>query len=159
MNNNFLKLFELNNTNIDEIKTLYRKLAKQNHPDYFTDNRQKKKQEMIMEKINEAYNVVLNKFKESQNKIKSEQSVKKSDVEDDYLLYKRGIIFFNIYYHSFFQLFAKREVKTSQEKEAILYKAKSYFDRILKEYPKSEWIYDSKEKLKKIEKTIEMLKK
>jgi DnaJ-class molecular chaperone len=35
MNNNFFKLFEHNNTNIDEIKTLYRKLAKQNHPDYF----------------------------------------------------------------------------------------------------------------------------
>ena len=87
------------------------------------------------------------------------ESIKKSETENDYSLYKKGINYYNIYYHSFFQLFAKREVKTLSEKEAILFKANSYFIKLLQEYPGSDWVYDAKEKLRRIEKTIETLNK
>ena len=151
----YLKLFGLNtNDKLDKIKKAYRKLAKQNHPDYYIDANQKMKQEKIMEKINEAYKVILNNFKESKNKMQTGQSIKKSDLENDYTLYKKAVEYYNIYFHSFFQLFAKREVKSLQEKEDILIKARIYFMRIIQEYPKSDWVYDSQEKLKKIDKTI-----
>ena len=112
-----------------------------------------------MEKINEAYKTIVSNYKGRKYKTKSEESIKKSETENDYSLYKKGINYYNIYYHSFFQLFAKRVVKTLQEKETNLMKARSYFIRILQEYPDSDWVYDSKEKLKKIEKTIENLTK
>lgn len=155
----YLKLFGLNNnSSLDKIKKSYRRLARQNHPDHFVDDNQKKKQEMIMEKINEGYKVIVKKYKETKNRIRSGQSKNNPDIESDYMLYKKGTDYYNLYFHSFFQLFAKREVKTLQEKEASLIKARSYFTRIIQEYPKSGWVYDSREKLKKIEKTIESLK-
>ena len=156
----YLKLFRLNsNATLNEIKKAYRKLAKQNHPDHYVDISKKQEQGIIMEKINGTYKIILKKFKESKNKLQTEQLIKKKDVENDYILYKKAIDYYNIYFHSFFQLFAKREVKTLQEKEASLIKARSYFMKVIQEYPKSDWVYDSREKLKKIDDTIKTLKK
>ena len=87
-----LKIFGLNTSaTLNEVKRAYRKLAKQNHPDHFIDQEQKKKQEIIMEKINEAYKTIVSNYKGRKYKTKSEESIKKSETENDYSLYKKGI--------------------------------------------------------------------
>jgi DnaJ domain len=149
--NDYLKLFSLNsNSSLNDLKKAYRKLAKKNHPDRFIDKEQKKKQEKIMTGINEAYQKLLMDFE----KIINEEVKKESNIENDYALYKKGVDCYKIYFDSFFQLFSKRAVKTLRKKESILLTGKTYFIQLLREYPKSVWVEDSKEKLKKIEKTI-----
>ena len=49
-------------------------------------------------------------------------------------------------------------LKTSKEKIENLIKSRSYFIQLLENFPNSDWAYDSKEKLKKMEKVIENLK-
>jgi len=160
MINKYFKILNLEaDSTLDDAGKAYRKLAKQNHPDRFTDENQKKKQEKIMAGINEAYMNFVSGYKNNVNNFKSEKSKNDFKIEKDYILYKKGIEFYNIYFHSFFQLFSKRVVKTLQEKESILLEAKLCFARLLQEFPDSDWVYDSEEKLRKINKTIEALNK
>ncbi|MBN2545656.1 MAG: J domain-containing protein [Spirochaetes bacterium] len=160
MNDKYLKLFGLNNdSTLNDVKKAYRKLAKLHHPDHFNSEEDKKKQEKIMAGITDAYNKILSGLINSD----STESVLKSNIdkgsvkESDYMLYKKGLGFYKIYFDSFFKIFHQREVVTVKDKIDCLNKAKFYFDRLKIEYPASQWSFDAEEKLKKIDKAIEYL--
>lgn len=162
MFNKYLKLFNFTpDSTITEIKKTYRILAKQNHPDRFINIDIKKKQEKIMAQITEAYKSIISNFKNLKNNIKSDalkDNFTKNEIETDYTLYKKGVDYYKNYFDGFFQLFSKRLLKTPQEKIDNLIKSKSYFIQLIEKFPNSDWVYDSKEKIKKIEKVIENLK-
>lgn len=154
----YLKIFSLSNdSSLADIKKAYRRLARQNHPDRFTDGEQKKKQEKIMAEVNEAYKVIITDFKNNKNESKSEQNViKQTGLGNDYILYKKGLEYFNKYLGSNTEGYKDImfDLETLIEKKNNIDASKSSFIRLLEEYPESDWAFDSKEKLKKIDKTI-----
>jgi curved DNA-binding protein CbpA len=133
---------------LNDVKKTYRTLAKKNHPDRFPDGEQKKKQEDIMIIINEAYNQILLNCRSKAGNINQEK-------EDDYSLYKRGLDYYNKCYEGISKM-AKHDLK---DREDTLNNARSCFTKVLKEYPDSDWGFDSEEKLRKIEKMIDSLEK
>lgn len=152
----YLKLLGLkSDANLNDVKKAYRKLAKEHHPDRFTNEGQKKKQEKIMSRINEAYNVVIEGFDHPESAIKPKPEFSgneaKKEVKNDYSWYKKGIEFFNKSYEGILE---KMEQHNNQDKEDNLRKAKASFEKILQEYPDSDWVYDSEEKIKKIDKML-----
>jgi DnaJ-class molecular chaperone len=153
------KLFGLSSgATLEEVKNAYKRLAKNNHPDRFTDAEQKKKQELMMMKINEAYDLIVAGIENSEKKDHSVSARNDGEkTETDYSLYKDGIEIYKKYFDSFFQLFSKRVLRTVGEKVTNLAKAKAIFIRLVREYPESDWISDTKDKLKNIEKALEYL--
>jgi curved DNA-binding protein CbpA len=82
-----------------EVKKAYRALAKKNHPDLFLETGEKKKREIKMAEINSAYQELLGLFKEekkTEEVIPAEEKPKPED-ENDYMIYKKGVEFFNKY--------------------------------------------------------------
>ncbi len=147
----YLKLFGLNpDAALSDVKKAYRMLAKKNHPDRFTDDEQKKDQELIMIRINEAYKKIIEYFKSKKTEPISDQKQ-----ESDYELYKKGIGYFNKCYEGILVKMEKHDLK---EKENSLIKAGSYFSKVLEEYPESDWAFDSEIKLRKIEKMLSNLR-
>ncbi len=60
--NEAFKILGVNkNSSEDEIKRVYKKLALENHPDRFTDEKEKQKKEEKFKKINEAYQTISQK--------------------------------------------------------------------------------------------------
>ncbi len=164
MINEYIKLFCLTpGATLNDVKKTYRRLAGQNHPDHFTNHEQKKKQEKIMARINEAYKIIAAGFDDLKKKAKAKpakDSMIKKDSDRDAVLYKKGLEYFNKYYtkyHYFFTHFSASERHTADETEDNLAKAKSFFTKVLREYPESDWAFDSEEKLKKIEKMLARL--
>jgi curved DNA-binding protein CbpA len=162
MINDCLKLFGLTpDAALSDVKKAYRRLAKENHPDRFIDDEQKKKQQKKMTEINEAYKIIVTNFK----KIKKSLQNSNKNKLDDTNLYKKGVEYFNKQYgfSNFFMEWSAKgtpikilDQKTLPELEDNLLKAKSYFMRVLLEYPDSDWAYDSEEKLKKIERLLSL---
>ncbi len=148
----------------DDVKKAYRRLAKKNHPDRFSDIEQKKNQEKIMARINEAYKSILADYKNIKNALKPEypeQNINKSEKENDTMLYKRGVEYFNKYNGSVSlknAQYTEFDRETVEEKVNNLMKASSCFSRLVQVYPDSDWAYDSGERLKIIEKNIKLLK-
>jgi curved DNA-binding protein CbpA len=137
----YLALFGLNSDAVlSDVKKAYRKLAKENHPDRFTDELLKIEQEKRMVVINEAYHFILNDFKERINKGKSEPLKNKPKAETDYEIYKKGFDSYSRY----------NRAHRTEEKVKHLKQARNYFMRLLKEYPDSDWSDDAEEKLKVI---------
>src|SRR4030042_6622518 len=105
----YLKLFGLNpDSTLSDVKKAYKKLAKNNHPDHFINDEQKKKQDKIMARINEAYKIIINNFAKIKNEVipvNLKDKIKKNEIINDYTLYKNGVEYYNIYFHGFFQLF------------------------------------------------------
>jgi|GEM_PF-4604974 curved DNA-binding protein CbpA len=153
------KLFNLRpEAALNDVKKTYRMLAKKNHPDRFVNAEQKKKQEYIMVKINEAYNQIVENFKNRKNDLNYEakkDNFDNSGKESDYSLYKKGLDYYNKCYEGISKM-AKHNLK---DREDTLNEAKSCFKKILKEYPDSDWAFDSEEKLRKIEKMIDGVEK
>ncbi|OHD14791.1 MAG: hypothetical protein A2086_13915 [Spirochaetes bacterium GWD1_27_9] len=156
----YLKLFGLDyEASLNDIKKSYRILAKKNHPDRFIDEEQKKKQQKIMAQITEAYKTLLTNHN-ILNQEKTKELFKKNiknNINNDYTIYKKGLEYYNTYFDTFFKLFSKRTLINPQEKKDCLIKAKSFFEKLLQEFPDSVWISDSKDKLIKIEKAIKSL--
>jgi curved DNA-binding protein CbpA len=136
-----------------DARNAYRTLAKKNHPDRFTDENRKRRQEEIMAGINDAYKII---YKYLKNIKTGAAGVKKNAGEDDYSLYKKGIEYYN---KCFEGVFIRMEKHNLKEKGKNLVEAASYFNRLLLSYPESDWAYDSEEKLRKIEKMTENLKR
>jgi len=156
MINKYLNLLGLNcNADISDIKKAYRILAKKNHPDKFLDDDEKTKQAVIMAEITEAYRYIIKNF-DKIKEIKNLQKVNETK-EEDYKIYKTGLIYYNKYFDTFFKLFLKRELITPLEKESCLKKAKLYFSKLLIEYPESIWVSDVKDKIKKIDDAVKTL--
>jgi curved DNA-binding protein CbpA len=156
-----LKLFGLGrDANLDDVKKAYRKLAKLHHPDRFDDG-QKENKEKAMAGINAAYRIIVSYFKNQKEKsIAGTRKTGKGSVpENDYTLYKEGVRLYDLYFDSFFELFSKRKLKTAGEKLNNLLTAKSLFIRLLRDYPKSVWVFDSEKKLERIAKAVEVIEK
>lgn len=77
------------NSSIDEIKRNYKKLVLENHPDRFSDEKQKKEREEKLKKINEAYNVLSGKQRVKQDYF--------NNIHDDFFDYN----FFNFFSNGF----------------------------------------------------------
>ncbi len=151
----YLKILGLNsNAALNDVKKAYRNLAKKNHPDRFVNAGQKKKQEEIMIKINEAYNRIIEYLKNNKNSLigRPETDVN-SIIETDYSLYKKGLE----YYEKCYEGISKMVKHDLKDREENLKKAGFSFTKVIKEYPDSDWAFDSEEKLKKIEKLINSL--
>jgi curved DNA-binding protein CbpA len=148
----YLHLLGLNSeASITDVKKAYRISAKKNHPDKFRSENEKLKQAKIMADITEAYQYLLNNHDKS-----TSRNIVKS-YETDYKIYKLGLKYYNKYFDTFFKFFSKRELIVPEKKEICLNKAKSYFNRLLNEFPDSEWALDSKDKIKKIDDAIKTL--
>jgi DnaJ-class molecular chaperone len=139
------------NTSMLDIKKTYRLLAKKNHPDKFKNEDDKLRQSKIMANITEAYKFLIENYNEVNNHNKSRIK------ENDYDIYKTGLNYFNKYSDTFFKLFSKRELITPTEKRECLIKAKSYFNKLIGDFPESIWIFDAREKLIKIENILKVL--
>ncbi len=165
-----LKLFNLKpGADLNDVKKAHRLLAKENHPDRFPNADSKKKHEAAMIKIDEAYEIIITHFRE----IKSRQGIKrtnsdKNEIENDYAVYRKGVDYyyqycgdgikkkniFNVDYKSF-----EFDMELLDKKYDLLMNAKSCFERVLTDYPVSDWYYDSEERLKKVNRIIENINK
>jgi curved DNA-binding protein CbpA len=158
-----LELLGINtDATLNDVKKAYRRHAKENHPDRFVNVEQKKKQEIKMVKINDAYQIILSNIDNLALKTDLLKSVKEkpSNIEADYMLYKKGIDYFNAYNGNFSKKenqILEFELETLLEKKDILEKAKTYFLKILQDFPESDWAFDSEDRIKKIDKFINHL--
>ncbi len=139
---------------LNDVKKAYRILAKKHHPDRFTENEQKKKQEEKMVRINEAYQLIISNLNKRKKEDKSQKSdsIKSAIEENDFTIYKKGVEYFNKYSGSFslkLKDFAY-DLDSLLEKKKNIEAAKECFIRVLNEYPDSDWAFDSEERLKKI---------
>ena len=143
------------NASLSDIKKSYRLSAKKNHPDKFTGVDDKIKQAEIMADITEAYNYILKNLDEISSYSQKQNSRKTQ--ANDYKLYKLGLTYYKKYFDTFFKFFSKRELITPEEKEICLNNARLYFNRLLKEFPESEWGLDAKDKIRKIDEAVKSL--
>lgn len=157
----YLKLFHLSpDATLADVKKAYRALAKQNHPDRFTDDTLKKKQEKIMLLLNEAYRKIETELKNKTSAELPNEEKRKTGKENDTELYKEGVALFNRYSGSMSiknPQYTKFDRESIDEKRAHLKNAQSSFFRLLEEYPDSDWAYDASERLKKIEAILKHL--
>ena len=131
-----------------------KKLLKKYHPDLCNDK--------CLEKINNEITIKLNNILDQFKAEKSENNYF-SDISDQaYECYKSGILYYkNIHHDQFYNRNDDRtyEPKTFDEQFTILNKifisfniAEYYFNKVINDYPNSEWANDSKEKLKYLKK-------
>ncbi len=108
-----------------------------------------------MAQINEAYRAILSDF-DSRKKETRPDIRDMSNPESDYTIYKKGVEYFNKYSGSISLKFKNNTYDLDQllEKKKNIESAKECFERVLREYPASDWAYDSEERLKKIKKSI-----
>lgn len=149
----------------DQIKGIYRKLVKENHPDLFPEEK-RREQNLILMEINEAYLIVLSKTDKNTN-----SSFKASDTlsnfrdltphqNPDYAyyrtafrLYQEGQFVFNSSRYSLknlkktFDTDTHSILKTARKALNLYILSFRYFSKIVNEYPESIWKADSLEKL------------
>jgi curved DNA-binding protein CbpA len=154
----YFKLFNLfADADLDDVKKAYRKLAKENHPDRFSDEAVKKKQEKKMAAINAAYEAILKDFKDRPDK--GNNAKERPEKESDTDIYKRGVAYFNKYSGSIslrFKDFAY-DLESTLEKRKNIELARAIFRLLLQEYPDSDWSYDAEQRLERIDKNIHIL--
>lgn len=154
MKEKLYKLFGLEMTaTLDEVKTAYRKLAKENHPDMFQDEALKKTQEKKMALLNNAYGKILSGFGSSPQ---SPAEKSGTAVENETDLYKKGVEWMN----QLGRTSHLKQVMIEMQRDRLLHKieiagtAKECFLKLLKDFPESDWAYDAKERLLMINKII-----
>jgi len=155
MMNNYLKLLGLSpSATLEEIKKAYRKCVKQHHPDTVRNEEEKIQKTAVLTGITNAYQYILLNYDQSQTEgfsTKSEQG--------DYVLYKKGLYFYQLYFDTFFKVFSQRELITPETKQQCLQKARSFFVELIQQFPESIWVYDVTDKIKKIDTTLKTLQK
>ena len=158
-----------------ELKTAYRKLVKQNHPDMFPDLNRKNLQEIIMVRINLAYER-LKSYIEKRNSVESAAGLstgsaagrKASDLS--YRYYRKGLdylskavtkkhhrIMVTLGSSSFacvnIEQFSDAEIKRSYIESFNLFAlAEKNFSAVLEKYPDSIWAHDAGNKMKELQK-------
>ena len=143
---------------IADVKKAYRKLAKSSHPDRFPEAADKARQEAVMRRINEAYRALVEYLQN--NPAQSLTEPPPGEPEADYSIYKRGVIYFDSYYTKYayyFKHFKETDSLSLKQKHENLMKARECFERLLRDYPDSDWGYDAEERLKKLAKIMSRL--
>ncbi|MDH5719236.1 MAG: DnaJ domain-containing protein [Spirochaetia bacterium] len=150
---------------INEVKKAYRNMVKKNHPDVHPQEvRSFYKDKMII--INEAYHILTKTEFIQDNKKDIVVNTENNNILDNlkdpgYVYYKQG----HKYFHSGFYKYYKKKSKIKNKLRATLEiltnfeKAYYYYRKVVNEYPKSQWAWDSGIKLKKIEKLTPIYKK
>ncbi|OHD53601.1 MAG: hypothetical protein A2Y33_06675 [Spirochaetes bacterium GWF1_51_8] len=133
-----------------DVKKAYRSLAKENHPDLAADPHTGQAREERMARINGAYREITAYLKANPQAHAEE---KEKEADDDYTLYKRGVKLYDRYSGSIAAKFRNIEMDIDKLLEKIrdIEAARECFTLLLKNYPGSDWAYDSEERLKKIE--------
>ncbi len=156
MLNKYLKLLGLDkDASLTDIKKAYRLSAKKNHPDKFSNGDEKIKQAKIMADITEAYKYIIKNPDQISPDMQKNNSIK--NIANDYKLYKLGMTYYKKYFDTFFKFFSKRELITPEEKRICLNNAGIYFNRLLNEFPESDWGTDARDKMKKINEALKTL--
>ena len=172
---------------IDEIKRAFHRLARENHPDIFPEER-KELQELKMMALNEAYDYLLafcadrSDGKEKPQappaapvgKLRRRAAPKKElgfHKDPSYAYYKQGFVHFSRALHgieALYQSMAKKELSFkpryySYQRFAgslgLLRKSYEYFSRVVDEYPESIWWRDAQIKLERIERFSALYRK
>ncbi len=168
MTDEYYELFGLDfSATLDDVKKAYRALAKANHPDRFAGGELKVEKERMMQRINEAYRVLRREVA-----ARGETGATPAQqVNLDYALYKKGVEFYDKYFGSFGNFFGYYTVKRPGgepaakpgyrgilqeyvETEKNLAKARLLFEKLLRDYPDSDWAYDSAERLDRIDRKL-----
>jgi len=135
--------------NKEEHTKKIKKLLKKYHPDLCSDK--------SLEKINNEITIKLNALLEQINNEKPQDANNRA-----YEFYKLGILHYKNIHHDKFYNKSKNKTntpKTFEEQFTILNKiffsfniAEYYFDKVISDYPNSEWTSDSKVKIKYLKK-------
>jgi len=153
---------------IHDIKKAYRFIVKKNHPDLHPpEMKEWYKDKMII--INEAYQTLTKTHDKS---IKHRVVVKEDNPENKnqlqfilkdpaYAYYKQGHTYFHRGFYKFYKKKAKTNIKLKASLEILnnFEKAYLYYNKVIDDYPESQWAWDSRVKMKKIEKLTPIYKK
>jgi 3-dehydroquinate dehydratase len=155
--------------NKEEYIKLLKQLIKKYHPDLCQNEYFEKEYNEITIKLNNKLNQMRNSNNKEYNVSKNNENINSLDNNSlikinnqSYVYYKLGIKYYkNIHPNQFY----KRNIdkiyvpKTYDEQLKILNKiyvsfnsAEYYFTKVITEYPKSEWVYDAKDKIKLLKK-------
>lgn len=169
-------LFSLpENYTLDELKSAYRKQVKENHPDKFTDVSRKNLQEIIMVRINLAYERLEDHIEKrnsggSAEGLTRETSEGRKSADLSYQYYRKGLDFLSkavtkknhrvmvtLGGSSFSCVnigqFSDAEIKRSYIESFNLFAlAEKNFSTVLDKFPDSIWAHDTKNKMKELEK-------
>lgn len=138
-----------------ELKKAYRQLAKLNHPDRFADPAKKREQERKMARINAAYEAILN----GQGKEGPEKTSREPATDNDTTLYKKGVEIYGRLNIPVALKYGSKEYNIAMVKEKMNLAnwAKDFFEKLLRDFPESDWAYDSGERHAEIEKYLPLL--
>lgn len=171
---------------LDEVKKAYRSLAKKYHPDLHGEaSGASKASEASGEKmtlVNEAYRVLRGEI--AGRKTRPEPAAKSAPPaaaknpepapDLDYKLYKKGVEFYELHYGRFTNFFKHYAVERSGSEPGLgfegilkeyageeknLAKAKVCFEKLLRDFPDSDWAEDTQERLVKVERTLANVRK
>ena len=145
------------NSGEEEIKQAYRKLVRKYHPDRHpsltqekTNKMKIKTMEVKMMQINEAYEQLIKTFS-------PDFSPQIQDKDLSYTYYKQGFI---SYSEGAGGMLARGYLKLTPDLDGLnrvkkalssFYRAHSYFQRVVKEYPASIWASDASYRLRRVE--------
>ena len=151
------------NSSIEDIKSAYRIIVKELHPDTGRNRDQREAHEKMIEII-DAYETVLHG---SYDATTCEDSIPVRASEDrEYEYYKKGIeLFRNVHpskwkrvtLKSLFEYSEKEEERTAEIIASLvgyLSEAKYYFSVVVHDYPSGRWGHDSEEKIRQIDKMM-----
>jgi len=144
---------------IAEVKKAYRTLAKNNHPDRFGNEDDKKRQVIIMQRINRAYKDVILRIgkKDAPSAVSITGNQDPAYPKNDYEFFRKGLDYFYLYTGSYStkgDRVLEFEPEVLLNKKKILETANMYFRKVLELYPDSDWAGDSGERINKISKLI-----
>ncbi len=150
--NNYLRRLGLSPGAAPEaVKSAYRALAHQNHPDKFSSPEAKLTQTRIMAELTEAYQYLLSHPQPDASPLEQAEKFKESD---DTILYQKGVVFYQKYFDTFFKMFSERELITPEDKRKCLLAARQCFSELLREYPHSDWAWDAEDRLRRIDQAL-----
>jgi hypothetical protein len=169
-------------SDINIVKSAFRKRIKELHPDLSTDDNVYKQHLLFVETCN-AYKRIVNQASKNKNHVKKlNNATPRTNIlngiklysDPAYAFYKNGIRYYSKIHPSQWNIDTNRMLNTriaGQDKDQEIIKEKImelvrlfpkayyYFSIVVHEYPESEWFIDAREKMDLIENRTMMYKK